>query len=343
MLTIKDVAGLAGVSKATVSRVLNGGGHVSPETRRRVEKVIEEYGYVPDVSAVNLSRGGSAAVGVIVPEIDNAFYGDVLRGITEVAEELDLPLMFFDTRNSGASEERAIRTLEQYRVRGAILAPVVDYSENAESQRLRDRLSRLKVPVVIVDREFDNMNWDGVFYENFSSSYCAAQELYKAGNRRLGVITGNLGRKIARDRFEGFRQGARDCGAELKDKDILIGDFSVERAYELARDMFRSGDWPEGIFTSNNRTSTGFLKAAIECGIKIGRDIAVIGNDSLKELDVLGIPFSCVMRDNYEMGRTAVRLLVDRLQNPTHSRRISVIPYELKLSGTERRVSGPQA
>ena len=341
MLTIKDVAELAGVSKATVSRVINGGAHVSPETRRRVERVIEEQGYVPAASAVNLSRGGSEAVGVIIPEIDNVFYGDVLRGITEVAGELDLPLIFFDTRNSGESEERAIRTLEQYWVRGAILAPAADYKDSAESQRLRRRLSRLRVPVVILDREFDNMGWDGVIYENYASSYCAAQELFKAGNRRLGVITGDMNRKIARDRFDGFRRGALDCGVALEQRDILQGDFSVERAYELSLEMFRSGDWPEGIFTSNNRTSMGFLKAARECGVEIGRDIAVIGNDSLRELDTLGIPFSCVSRDNCEMGRTAVRLLADRLRDPSAPRRVVVIPFKLELRGTEARRTAP--
>ena len=334
--TIKDVARLAGVSTATVSRVLNGG-CVSSATEERVRQVMKELNYIPAASAVGLARGGSSAVGVLVPEIDNVFYSDVLRGITEVAEKLGLPMIFFDTRNNAQSEARALKTLAQHWVRGAIIGPAADYSEEADNRLLKDMIDRLGVPVVIVDREFENMSCDGVFYENYGSSYCAARELIKAGNRSLGVITGNLSHKIARDRFQGFRQGARDMGVELDPRFVLQGDFSVERAYKLAMDMFRSGTWPDGIFTSNNRTSMGFLKAAAECGIRIGRDIAVIGNDSLRMLDTLGIPFSCVSRDNSEMGRTAVRLLAERLENPGNPRRIVMIPYKLELRGTERR------
>ena len=201
MPTISDVAKKAHVSTATVSRVLNGG-RVSRETREIVERVIEELGYTPAASAVGLAKGGSSAVGVVVPEIDNVFYGDVLQGITEVAEELGLPLIFFDTRNNAESEAKALKTLAKYWVRGAIIAPAADYSEEADNSLLREMISKLGIPVVIVDREFENMSCDGVFYENYGSSYCAARELIKAGNRKLGVITGNLGHKIARDRYD---------------------------------------------------------------------------------------------------------------------------------------------
>ena len=336
MATIRDVAKLAGVSTATVSRVMNGG-RVSAETRARVRQVMDELGYMPAASAVGLARGGSGAVGVLVPEIDNVFYSDILRGITEVAGEKGLPLIFFDTRNDAKSEVKALGTLAQYWVRGAIIGPAADYSEEADNRLLRGTIEKLGIPTVIVDREFENMSCDGVFYENYGSSYRAAGELIKAGNRTLGVITGNLGHKIARDRFEGFQQGARDMGVEIDPRYILHGDFSVERAYSLSMAMFESGDWPEAIFTSNNKTSLGFLRAAFDSGIRVGRDIALIGNDSLKVLDTLGIPFSCVSRDNIEMGRTAARLLSERLSDPSHPRRIVMIPYKLELRGTERR------
>lgn len=327
---------MAGVSKATVSRVLNNSGYVNKATREKVEKVMRDNQYLPSANAVSLSRQETSTIGVVVPEINNMFYGDVLRGITDVADHEELSLMFFDTQDNGEKEARALRTLSQQRVRGLILAPAVDYSNDAMAINLRKQLNALNIPVVIVDRDSENMTWDGVFYENYQSSYQAAVELYKAGNRRLGIITGDLKLKIGRDRLKGFRQGVLDCGLELQGKDVFEGDFLTPRAYELSKAMFRSGDWPEAIYTSNNSTSLGFLKAAHECGIQIGKDIAVIGNDQIGILNMLGIPFSCVYRDNYEMGRVALQMLLERIENPDRPRNICMIPYSVQLLGSER-------
>lgn len=336
MITIKDVAELAGVSKATVSRVLNNSGYVNTATREKVESVMKEHHYLPSANAISLSRQESSTIGVVVPEIDNMFYGDVLHGITEIADKNDLSLMFFDTQDNGEKEARALSTLSKQRVRGLILAPAVDYSIDAMASCLRKQLSELNIPVVIVDRDWENMTWDGVFYENYRSSYQAAIELFKAGNRRLGVITGDLKLKIGRDRFQGFKQGVLDCGLELRAEDVLEGDFLTPRAYELSKAMFKSGDWPEAVYTSNNSTSLGFLKAANECGIRIGKDIAVIGNDNISILDMLGVPFSCVNRDNQEMGRVALQMLLDRIENPDHPRKICMVPYSVQLKGSEK-------
>ncbi len=337
MITIKEVAELAGVSKATVSRVLNNSGYVSVEVRKKVEDIIKEYDYLPSASAVNLSKQETSIVGVVVPEIDNMFYADIVHGITEIADELNLSLILFDTQNSLEKEERAIRALQHLRVRGIILDPSVDYPETKEGRLVLEQLKGLRLPIVIVDRDFTNMPWDAVLYENYESSYAVAQELYKAGNRRLAVITGDMSLKIGRDRLEGFRRGAEDCGLTIRKEDILYGDFLMETAYELSKQLFTRGDLPDAVYTSNNRTSLGFLKAANECGIKVGEDIALMGNDRIETVDILGIALSCVYRDNYEMGRTAVRMLQERMSKPNKSRSISIIPHKVRLKGSEKK------
>ena len=337
MITIKEVADLAGVSKATVSRVLNNSGYVSMEARKKVEEVIREYNYLPSASAVNLSKQETSTVGVVVPEIDNMFYADIVHGITEIADELNLSLILFDTQNSLEKEERAIRALWHLRVRGIILGPSVDYPETKEGRLVLEQLKSLGVPIVVVDRDFTGMPWDAVLYENYESSYAAAQELYKAGNRRLAVITGDMSLKMARDRLEGFCRGAKDCGLTIRKEDILYGDFLMEKAYELSKELLTRGDLPDAVYTSNNRTSLGFLKAANECGIKIGEDIALMGNDRIETVDILGIALSCVYRDNYEMGRMAVRMLQERMSKPDKSRSISIIPHSVRLRGSEKK------
>lgn len=328
---------MAGVSKATVSRVLNNSGYVAAETRQKIERIMREYDYMPSALAVNLSKQETMTVGVVVPEIGNAFYADILHGITQAADELDLSLVLFDTQDNLEKEDRAFRILQQQKVRGIILGPSVDYPETKEGRELLEKLKKLQVPIVIVDRDFENMPWDAVLYENYQSSYQVALELYKAGNRKMSIITGDMTLKIGRERFEGFRKGVEDCGLRLEEEDVYYGNFLMDRSYELSMELLSRPKLPDAVFTCNNATSLGFLKAANEKGIVIGRDIALMGNDHIEVVDILGIAFSCVYRDNYEMGRMAIRLLQERLNYPEKSRSIYMIPYYVKLKGSEKK------
>ena len=337
MVTIKQVAELAGVSKATVSRVMNNSGYVSPRTREKIENIVKEYNYTPSASAVNLSRQETNTIGVVVPEIGNVFYADIVHGITEVADQMNLSLVFANTSNSPEQEEKAIRMFHQQRVRGIILGPSVDYANSPEGAMLLEQLKALDVPIVIVDRAFDGMEWDAVLYENFQSSFRAAQELYEAGNKRLAILTGDLSLQIGRERFNGFIKGAESAGLTVLEKDILRGNFRMEQAYQLSMQMLTRGDLPDAIYCCNNQSTLGFLKAANECGIQIGRDIALIGNDRIEVVDLLGIGVSWVCRDNREMGSIAMKMLEERIRDPQKCKTISVVPYYLELNGSEKK------
>lgn len=337
VITIKDVAEMAGVSKATVSRVMNNSGYVAAETRRKIEDIMERHNYLPSALAVNLSRQETKTVGVVLPEIGNTFYSDILHGITQAADELDQTLALFDTQNDPEKERRAFRVLQQQKVRGILLGPSVDYQETAEGRELLASLREYGVPIVIIDRNFDNMPWDAVLYENYQSSYQAALELYRAGNRKLAIITGDMTLKIGQERLEGFRKGVEDCGLELREENICYGTFRMKRAYELALELLSRDELPDAVYTCNNQTTFGFLKAMNEKGLKLGEDIALMGNDRIGTLDILDIPFSCVYRDNYEMGRMAIRLLQERVEAPQKARSICMVPYQVKLKGSEKR------
>ena len=338
MITIREIAALSGVSKSTVSRVLNNSGYVSPSVRSRVETVIQEKNYSPSAVAVNLSRRETNTIGVLVPELDNAFYGEILKGITKAGEEQGLSVICCDTENDALKEARALNTLEQQRVRGLIIAPAQEYTDVKDVKRLQKCFSRLDAPIVVVDRHLDKMRLDGVYYENFESGYLAASELIKAGNRRIGIITGDLQLRIARDRYQGVRQAVLDAGLELEEQFIITGDFSVSTAYKLTKQMIEDNCIPEGIVTCNNRTSLGFLKAVREYNVEIGKDIAVIGIDRIETLEILGFNFSCVSRDVSEMGQVAMRLLLDRIEHRTTPITTHTIPCQLILKGSERRV-----
>jgi len=302
-----------------------------------VETVIREQNYSPSAIAINLSRRETSVIGVVIPELENTFFSEVLKGITEISDQNNFLIICYDTANDALKEDRALRMLEQQRVRGMIITPAKEYSDLEDVRRLQARFHSLRTPIVVVDRHLDKIPLDGVYYENFESGYLAASELIKAGNKRIGVITGDLQLRIARDRYQGVRQAVSDAGLDLEEVFVLEGDFRVDTAYRLAKKMFESGEFPEGIVTSNNLTSLGFLKAARECKVKIGKDIAVVGIDHISVLDILDYNFSCVTRDTYETGRAAMRLLHARIEDSTTSRSTHMIPCELMLKGSERR------
>lgn len=341
MVTIKDIAEIAGVSTATVSRVINNTGYVNEKTRKRVEAVIEENNYCPSASAVNLSKRETNTIGVIVPEIANTFFGELLQGISEEIDHTEFLPFYFDSDNNSQKEERAILALQQQRIRGLIITPARD-SDRMANRRLHNQLERLNVPTVVVDREFPGSKWDGVFFENYQSGYCAGEALIKAGNKKLGIITGDLNLKIARERYDGFIQAALDYGFPVEEQYIFQGDFTIEGAYQKTWEMIRSGNIPDALLTCNNLTSLGFLKGITEVGIKIGRDIGVIGIDRIPELDILNYGFSYVGRDTVEMGKLAVKILLERMHNPHRQRQICMVPYELVRNGSETRRPGKE-
>ncbi|MCC8102086.1 MAG: LacI family transcriptional regulator [Clostridiales bacterium] len=331
MLTIREVAELAGVSKATVSRYINKSGYVKEETCRKIQEVIDKYHYVPAVGAVNLSKQESNTVGVIVSEVNNRFYGDVLRGIAEVADANNLTLMLFDTKGDPKKEARALDILQQYRVCGVAISPSVDYVGNPTGLELKTKLLHLDIPAVIMDRGQDQLPWDMVLFEDYQSTYFAARILCESGCKNLAIITGGTEGRVARDRYWGFTDGLAEQGIPLKEEHVYQGDFTIEKAHELFCDLFHGEDIPDGILTCSNRASIGFLQAATECGVELGKDIQVIGFDRLEYLEYLGIPYSCLYKDRVQMGKTAMQLLVNRIADREEPRNITVMPYQVQL------------
>ena len=336
-LTIVDIAKLAGVSKSTVSRVLNGTGYVNEDTRKKVEAVIAEHKFRPSATARSLCRQESNTIGVVIPEMGNTFFAEVLKGIGDAIEKKGMTMILCDTDNNSERQYRALNMIKEQRVKGLILTPANDYSEDAENRKLKKQLKELDVPVVLLDRQVENSVWDGIYFENYMSAYSATEQLIKAGNRRIGVITGDLKLKIGRDRYQGYLQAMEDNNLKVEDKYVMQGDFTIERAYELMKSCIENGDIPDAVLTCNNRTSLGFMKALAEKKLELGRDIAAIGIDRIEVLEILDVPFSYVVRESVEMGIKAVEKLLERIENPDKQREIYVMPFEIVLKGSEKK------
>lgn len=326
MITIGQIAEMAGVSKSTVSRVLNCSGYVREDTRKKIEAIMEEYHYSPSASAQNLSRRETNTIGVIVPELDNTFFTEVLAGVAEVVDENNFTMIVCNTSNDGEKEKAALSMMEQQRVRGVIFTPAIGYSDAAAEKSIRLQLKNLNVPVVLVDREIQNVQWDGVFYENFQSGYLAAEHLIKSGKTKIGIITGDMELKHARDRYQGYIRAMEDYHLPVNEAYIYEGDYTVQGSYEITHRIMETRDCPEALVLSNNLTTLGYVKAIRELGKELDQEIKVVGIDHIPILDIIGYQYNCVTRDTKAMGRAAIELLLERLENSGRQKEIRIVP-----------------
>ena len=338
-MTISEIAKLAEVSKATVSRVLNSTGYVSEETRNKVKKIIRENSYTPSSTARNLSKQENDTIGVIIPETGNPFFGEILMGIVSVVDVNNLTLIYCNSNNTPEKDIKALKLLRRQRVRGLIYTPAIDYKNNEYDELIKTLLSDIGAPVVILDREFDNMLYDGVYSNNFKGAYMATEALIKAGHRKIGIVTGDLNLSIGRERFDGYKQALTDNNIALHKKFILEGKFEKEISYINTKEMLKEKVRPTAFFVSNNASSAGFLTAVFEKGLSIPQDIAYIGFDKVEGLDIFGHKFSYVERDVFRMGTDAMNLLLKRIENPGGEKSQIIIQPYLKLMGSEIVVS----
>ena len=308
------------------------------ETRKKVLKIIGESNYLPSATARSLSKQESYTIGVLIPEADNAFFGEILKGISEVVDANNLTMIFCNTDNNQEKDLRALQMFAEQRVGGLIMTPASDYCGLLEAAKLRKAIDNLKVPVVLVDRRVENSQWDGIFFDNFNGAYKAAEALIKEGHEKIGVITGNLKLLLGRERFNGYKQAFYDYGLPLDNSYIYKGDFTTQTAYKITKDMIASGDLPDAIFLSNNLTAIGFLKAIFEEKFQLSRDICCIGFDKVEALNILNINYSYIERDAVNMGRMTIQMLLDRMANPSLPRREYIIPATLVLNGSEKRI-----
>lgn len=341
-LTIKDIAKMAHVSQATVSRVLNHSAPVREETRKVIEQIISENHYSPNVMARGLSMNQSDTIGVVVPDICNPFFCEVIKGISAVADQHDLRIILCDTDENSKKEAEFLVNLKQQKVRGIIITPISETNE-FNSQYL-NLLESIGTPIVLVDRDVKYSNFDGVFIDNIKGAFDAVSALLHEGHRKIAIIAGPKTSKPGRDRLRGYYKAFEMNDIPVDEQMIYYGDFHQESGYNLARKIMEGPDRPTAIFSCNNLMTLGVLKALREGNCIIPDDVSLIGFDQMELLDILGYPISCIARQSDEMGKIAMNLLMERLEEESGAgadakgdatRRITLIP-QLILRGSEK-------
>lgn len=311
-MTISEIAEKAGVSSATVSRVINGKGHVKESTRKLILDIIRQNEYVPSEIARGLSKSDSNNIGVFVADIENAFFYKAVRGMIEQADLYGYNVFLFDTDEDIDKQHRYLQTVMGLRIKGLIITPVLE--SNDETRIRLQKMQEKGIPVVLLDRDISGLELDGVFSEDEEGAYQAVCALIKAGHRDIAIITGPEYTRPGRMRTAGYMRAMREFDIPIREEYVRIGDFRLDSSYECTNALMDLPKPPTAIFSANNLSTVGCIKCLHRRGLIIGEDVSVVGFDNLDYLDAVGMPLTTVNRSFVDMGRQAMELLRQRLQ-----------------------------
>lgn len=329
MSTIREVAKLAGVAPITVSRVINNSGPIQPETRARVEKAIEQLGYVPNNLARGLRWRQTKMLALVLTDITNPFWTTVARGVEDAASEAGYHVIFGNTDESLSKEHNYLHTMMQQQVDGVILAPV---SSETGAGAVRF-IQRQKVPVVVIDRRVSGVKVDNVRCDSIQGAYDLTRLLLDNGHRRIGLLSGPLNVSTSEDRLIGFQRALEEAGLKAAPEWIQYGIFTVESGREMAEQVLASNPRPTAILTGNNFLTVGTLRAFKMAGLRAPEDISIVGFDDM-DPNILIDPFLTVAaQPAYQMGYRATRLLLERIFKENEAEKFCevLLPVEIIL------------
>lgn len=305
-VTISMVAHAAGVSTATVSHVLNETRYVSPETRERVMKAVRELRYRPNALAQSLRRQRSDVIGVVVPDLSNAFFPAVFKGIQDVALKQHFGVLLCNTDEDPAKEMQLVQMLVQRQVAGLILTPTgrdYSYLEELVLDGLR---------VVMLDRRIPNLDVPSVLVANEQAAYEATGHLIRLGHRRIGLIGGLPGLTTTEERLAGYRGALAEAGIIPDEGLIRLTDSRYEGGYQAAHALLDLADPPTAIFAANGPMTIGVMKALRERSIACPEEVAVVGFDDFDWASTFRPYLTTVAQPTYQIGVAATRILLQR-------------------------------
>lgn len=313
-LTISDIAQRAGVSKTTVSRVLNSPEKVEEGTRKKIQQIMKAAHYTPSATARNLSKQASSTVGVIVPEIGNAFFGDLFTGIEEVINKNNLSLLYCSNGDVAEKDFEALDMMRTQRVKGVLYVPAMNYPAVGMMGKIQKKLESLGCPAVCIDRDI-HLHMDTIHFNDRDAVKAAVLSLAKAGHHRIAFINGNAQKNIlAAQRYEGYLEGLGEAGIAEDEELVYQGEYQKSYAYLAAKDLLEKKTPPTAVITCNNSLGKGYLQAVYEAGRS--DSFTHIGLDKIEMLDLLRIPSNYILRDSYEMGKMAAEMLISRIAFP---------------------------
>ncbi|MCI9273379.1 MAG: LacI family transcriptional regulator [Clostridiales bacterium] len=326
--TIKQVAKEAGVSVATVSRVLNGEDKVSPATKQHVLEVVKQMGYTPNVLGRNLRTSATRKVLVLAPSLSNQFYASVIRGMETVARKQAYQVLTSSTYSREETERELLSMLYSRSVDGVVLL---------SSKLSADQLSGIarEKPLVMCCEYTQGAQLSAVTIDNYQAGREAVEYLIKRGHKRIALIT-NESVYSARQRTQGYLDALTACGLPVKTEFIVPTEYTFQAGVSAAKKLMRIKDPPTAIFAISDELAAGVVKVLNEKGMRPGNDVDVFGFDNTSLAKMITPSLSTVSQPRRQMGEQAMTLLLEKITNKNTGNRLVILPHQLVLRETTR-------
>jgi LacI family transcriptional regulator len=323
--TIKDVAKAAGVSVATVSRVVNDSGPVRAETRRRITEIAAKLHYTPNSAARSLSTRKTHALGVLLPDLYGEFFSEVIRGIDQAAQRRGYHILVSSSHSDRAQVESALRAM-QGRVDGLLLMSP-DLDATALGANLHGGL-----PVVLLNCQVEGTEHSSLTIDNYGGAYAMVRHLLDHGHTRVAMIKGADSNHDAIERLRGYRAALADAGLPRSARCELDGDFTEITGYKAAGRLAAMKTRPTAVFCANDQMAIGAMSALREAGLGVPSDIAVAGFDDVPMARYASPPLTTVHVGISELGAKATEALLGDIRGTPESREVhEVVPTTLVI------------
>lgn len=308
MATMQDVAEKAGVSTTTVSHVINETRYVSPEVTERVRSVMDDLNYQPDVIARSLRRRETMTIGLIIPTTTIPFFAAVAHSIEKAASAAGYNVILCHSKWDLSRDLQHLENLQARRVDG-----LVCISAEMEAEHITP-VVEAGTPVVMFERKIPGSSLDAVGIDNFKGAYMAVEHLLELGHRRIGFIQGLETSTLSSERLDASRQALKDWGIERDPALEQPGDFLEQAGCDGARELLKLDEPPTAIFAFNDMMAIGALQVLHEYGIRVPRDMAVVGFDGISLTKYMSPPLTTIAQPVDELGQRAVSMLLDRIK-----------------------------
>lgn len=332
--TMRDVARLAGVSISTVSAVVNNKEIVSPKLKERVQQAIMALGFRPHAGARGLRLGQTQVIGMVIQDVTNPFFVDVLRGVENEAIKSGYEIMVCNSNGRPGLEMRHLDALHAQRVDGILLA-------TSDSYAVREVLARDYGPIVFVDCIPLKADVGCVVTDNLHASYEATRYLIGLGHQRIAVISGRLVHSTCIDRVDGYRKAMQEANLPIPAEYLKHGDSTIKGGYRFGLALLKSSEPPTAIMTLNNRMTLGTLQAIKELRIPCPKSISVLGFDDCDWAAVFNPSVTAIAQPASEIGKRAMKLLVQRIRSAGEGTALQTSKILLRSSLRIRGSTGP--
>lgn len=332
-ITIKDIARELGVSYSSISRALNGKEGVSDATRTSIVETAKRMGYQPNELARGLVNKVSKTVGVIIPDINNPFFGEIVTGITQAAKESDYDIFLCISDWDSKNEKEYLNALRKKRVDGIILKPARnDCFENYEE---------IKIPLMIIENHEENKSHSSVEVDNERGGYLAAKHLLDCGYKKLGLILGREDKFASRQRLKGAEKALKDYKMMLCPDSVIEGSFSIEGGRLSAKALMEKDPDIDAIFGMNDLIALGALQYLSEEQIAVPEKVGVIGFDNISYAGLPQIELTTIHQPKNELGRLLFENILIEIQHKSEKEPVRIlIQPELKIRKTTKSQVG---